>query len=395
MRILVVQESDWIEKGPHQSHHLMERLSEEGHEVRVIDYEILWREQEKKGILSRREIFANVHKATNAGNVTVIRPAIVKLPILDYLSLIHTHRREIGRQIEEFKPDVILGFGILNANIAIRMAKKRGIPFVYYIIDELHRLVPQEYFQKLARHIERENMRSASKVISINEGLRNYTIEMGAERKRTEVIRAGVDLDRFDLAHRKPTRDKYGIADEDIVLFFMGWLYDFSGLKEVAMDIAKLEEHNVKLLVLGRGDLWDTLQRVKTDYGMDDRIVTVGWRPYEEVPKYVVASDICLLPAYKNDVMMNIVPIKMYEYMAAGKPIIATKLPGIMMEFGNDNGVTYVERPEDASKKAIELIESGGIEEEGRKARRFVEKCSWNVITDKFENVLKEVVGCT
>ena len=41
MRILVVQESDWIVMGPHQSHHLMERLSERGHEVRVIDYEIL------------------------------------------------------------------------------------------------------------------------------------------------------------------------------------------------------------------------------------------------------------------------------------------------------------------------------------------------------------------
>ena len=39
MKILVVQESDWIERGPHQNHHLMERLSIKGHEVRVIDYE--------------------------------------------------------------------------------------------------------------------------------------------------------------------------------------------------------------------------------------------------------------------------------------------------------------------------------------------------------------------
>ena len=183
MKILVVQESDWIEKGPHQSHHLMERLSKRGHEVRVIDYEILWREHKKKELISKREVFRNVHKVVDEGGVTVIRPSIIKLPVLDYLSLVYTHRKEIERQIEEFKPDVIVGFGILNANIAIRLAKKRGIPFVYYIIDELHRLVPQKYFQWLAKYVESKNMKNADKVISINEGLREYTIRMGAERE--------------------------------------------------------------------------------------------------------------------------------------------------------------------------------------------------------------------
>lgn len=37
-------------------------------------------------------------------------------------------------------------------------------------------------------------------------------------------------------------------------------------------------------------------------------------------------------------------PIKMYEYMAAGKPVIAESLPGIMKEFGSDNGVIYVDK---------------------------------------------------
>jgi glycosyltransferase involved in cell wall biosynthesis len=63
---------------------------------------------------------------------------------------------------------------------------------------------------------------------------------------------------------------------------------------------------------------------------------------------------------------------------------------GVMKEFGNDNGVIYVDRPEDAIKKAIELIGNGSIEKEGRKARRFVENYSWDSITDEFEGVLEE-----
>ena len=45
MKILVVQESDWIKRNPHQQHHLMERLSLRGHQVRVIDYPIEWKEE--------------------------------------------------------------------------------------------------------------------------------------------------------------------------------------------------------------------------------------------------------------------------------------------------------------------------------------------------------------
>lgn len=392
MRILVVQESDWVEKGPHQSHHLMERLSERGHEIRVIDYEILWKDHEKKGAISIRAIFRNVHKATvDGGNVTVIRPSIIKLLVLDYVSLVYTHRCEINRQFEEFKPDVIIGFGILNANIAITLAKKRNIPFVYYIIDELHRLVPQKYFQKLAKYIESKNMKNADKVLSINEGLREYTIKMGADPKNTEVIRAGVDLERFSSANGDAIREMYGLKENDVVLFFMGWLYDFSGLRELATELAKYGMDKFKLLILGKGDLWDDLQAIKKEYGLDGKLITVDWCPYDEVPGYLAASNICLLPAYKNDIMMNIVPIKMYEYMAAGKPVIATKLPGLMKEFGEGNGVVYVERPEDALRMAIEL--AGDIEEVGGCAKRFVEKCSWDRITDEFEDVLRDSGG--
>lgn len=388
MRILVVQESDWIAKGPHQSHHLMERLSKRGHEIRVIDFEIRWRDQEKKNIISNRQVFEGVHKAINDGPVTVIRPPIIKLPALDYLSLIFTHQREIRRQINEFKPDVIVGFGILNANIAFRLARKNGIFSIYYIIDELHRFVPEKAFQALANSIERLNMKNADKVISINEGLREYTIHMGATRGKTEVIRAGVDLERFVSNGREEVRKRYGILDNDIVLFFMGWLYDFSGLKEVALELARCENNHIKLLIVGKGDLWDTLQEIRNNYGLEKKLIIVDWIPYGDVPKYLSASDICILPAHNNDVMRNIVPIKMYEYMAAKKPVIATCIYGIKKEFGDNNGVLYIKKPEEVLRYAINLAEYESCINEGLKARNFVEKLSWNDVVDLFEGIL-------
>ena len=51
-----------------------------------------------------------------------------------------------------------------------------------------------------------------------------------------------------------------------------------------------------------------------------------------------------------------------------------------------------MDRPEDALKKVIELIENGSVEVEGRKARKFVEKYSCDSIVDEFERVLEEVI---
>lgn len=388
MRILVVQESDWIARGPHQSHHLMERLSKRGHEIRVIDFEILWREKETKSLISKRQVFEGVHKAINDGAVTVIRPSIIKLPVLDYVSLIYTHNAEIKRQINEFKPDVIIAFGILNANIAFRLAKRNGIPSIYYIIDELHRLVPEKAFRALAKFIEKQNMKNADKVISICEGLRDYTIQMGASKENTEVIRAGVDLNRFVSDGREEVREKYGIYDDDIVLFFMGWLYNFSGLKEVALELARCENNHIKLLIVGKGDLWDTLQEIRRNYDLEKKLIMVDWVTYEDVPRYLSAADICILPAHDNDIMRNIVPIKMYEYMAAGKPVISSKIPGIIKEFGEFKAVFYVDKPEGTLEMAIYMKENCYIEAFGIIAKKNVETDQWVCITSMFEESL-------
>ena len=90
--------------------------------------------------------------------------------------------------------------------------------------------------------------------------------------------------------------------------------------------------------------------------------------------------------------MQDIVPIKMYEYMAMKKPVIATKLPGVMKEFGEGNGVVYVDKPEDVVTKALNLVQNGIIGEVGSRARSFVEKNSWDKITDEFEKILQEAI---
>ena len=351
MKILVVQESDWIKRNPHQQHHLMERLSMRGHDIRVIYHPVDWKEN--KGRFNRRTVVDGYFKIHPEAHLQVISPSILTIPYLIYPSMLFYHRREIKRQIKEFKPDIIVGFGIINTYLASRTAKKEKIPFIYYWIDVLHKLIPEKGFQALGEYLERVTIKNSTQVITINHKLEEFVKRLGAEN--TEVIGAGIDLEKFNpTLDGSAIRQEYGINDEDTLLFFMGFLYNFAGLKEVAIELAKVENENIKLLIVGDGGVYHELQNIVEKHNLSSKVILAGLQSYNKIPEFVAASDICILPAYPDEeIMQDIVPIKIYEYMAMAKPVICTKLPGIMMEFGWDNGISYVDTPEDVVLKAL------------------------------------------
>ena len=391
MKILIVQNTDWLNRNPGQQHHLAEMLSRRGHEIRVIDFEITWRTHGRRELHSKREIFRNVSKIHHDAKVTVIRPSIAKVPILDYISMMLSHWKEVRRQIREFRPEIILSFGIV-AYLAGKAARKNRIPFVYYWIDVSHRLIPFKFLRPVGWVVERRTLRLASEILAINEKLREYVVGLGAPSKETRVLKAGIDFDQFNLHIRgDEIRKQYGLKEQDVVLFFMGWLYNFSGLEEVALRLARNENSKFRLLIVGEGDAYARLRQIQEHHNLKDTMILAGKRPYSEIPKFIAASDICLLPAYPDEkIMQDIVPIKIYEYMAMGKPVISSRLPGVLKEFGEDNGVVYINRPEDAISKATEIIDSNSLKQLGRKARSFAEKYSWDHVTSEFESILKE-----
>ncbi len=394
MKILLVQDTDWIKRNPIQHNHLLERMVLRGHEVRVIDYEISWQTEKTGKLFSERKV-VNVARIFKNANHTLIRPSILRIPVLDYFSMLFTYKKEIKTQIREFKPDIIIGDGILTPHIAFGLAKKNKIKIVYYCIDLDYKLIPFELLQPLGKLIESKNIKNADAVISINEMLRDYTIRMGADPKRTNVIRAGIDSERYDpKIDGSKIRKIYGIKKDDLVIFFMGWIYPFSGLKEVALELAKIKDKNlgIKILIVGKGDAYDSLKNTIDKNGLDGRVILAGQQPFEKIPEFISAADVCVLPAYNNEIMRDIVPIKMYEYMAMGKPVISTKLPGVMKEFGENHGVIYTDKPEDILQKTLELFESDLILKEGAKARKFVGKNDWEKVADKFEEILEELI---
>ncbi|MFX1336929.1 MAG: glycosyltransferase, partial [Promethearchaeota archaeon] len=215
--------------------------------------------------------------------------------------------------------------------------------------------------------------------------------------KNYRLIRAGVDSQIFSLKsqERKEIRQKFNIQDEEILLFFMGYLYNFSGLLEVIKSLSENEMKltNLKLLIVGDGEQKKTLINIIKANSLDQRILLLPWQSYEKIPDLISAADICLLPSHDNKIMRDIIPIKLYEYLAMRKPVVSTALPGIIKEFGINSGVIYAQSSEDVIKICLKILDNDSLEDIGKKGREFVvTNCDWHELVSSFLSELEGII---
>ncbi len=128
-------------------------------------------------------------------------------------------------------------------------------------------------------------------------------------RARTETIACAADLQ--------------GIAHP-----IAGYIGNVSGYKvnfDLLASVAKLQTAWSFVLIgpVGRGDPSTDLSSLA---GLKN-VYLLGPRPYSELPRYVKAFDVCLIPFNQNDSTRGSLPMKFFEYLAAGKPVVATDLP--------------------------------------------------------------------
>lgn len=398
MRILATQETDWISRNPIIHHRLLEALSLRGDDVRVIDYDIDWAKHDGAVLQPRRE-FHDAHKYFADSRVLVIRPAMVRAPLVARLSWLFGNWRELRRLFREHRPDIVVAYGISNALLSLGFSRAAGRPFVYHVMDALHTHAESPPVRLVARTIESLTMRHADRVIVVSQGLARYAIGMGAPADRLDVVPIAASRVGPDPELGSRVRASLGIGEREIVLLFVGWQYAFSGLRELVADFARRgrEFPWLRLLIVGRGELFAELQRLRPASGLERQVILTGQRPVEEVGGFIEAADFGLLPARRNETMEHLVPTKVVEYMERGKAVIATRLPGLEAEFPSLPGILYIERPEDVIDRVRAL--AGAPMAIREVARQLGETCrdaiqrrdDWDAVTDAFASILRSL----
>lgn len=141
------------------------------------------------------------------------------------------------------------------------------------------------------------------------------------------VIPNGVDVTRFtwkpDL--RQAVRGRLGLPALAKVLVSVGRLQAEKGLHLTLQALARLQRSDVHLLIVGRGKDEARLRRLAQRYGLAGQVHFTGFVPHEELPAYLNAADLFVMPTLCAEAL----PMAILEAMACGLPIIATDIGGI------------------------------------------------------------------
>jgi len=397
MRILATQETDWISRNPIIHHRLLEWLSTHGSDVRVIDYDIDWAARKGGSILQGRQEFAGVHKYYADARVALVRPAMLRLPLIARLSWLFGNWRELRAIFRDATPDAVIAYGISNALLTLGFCRAGRRSFIYHVMDALHTHADAAPARLVARTIEAFTMRHADRVVVVSKGLGRYAVAMGAPADRVVVVPIGVRKIPADPELGARARALLGIADDEVMLIFVGWQYPFSGLRELVQDFARrgAEVPWLRLVMVGSGELYGELQRIRSSSGLEQQVIMTGQRPVDEVGGLIEGADFGLLPAYRNETMEHLVPTKVVEYMEHGKPVVATRLPGLETEFGALPGILYIERPEETIDRIKALGANGAAirrvaRQLGETSRAAIQRGDdWDTVTLNFQSILR------
>ena len=400
LRILAIQETDWVERNPIVHHRMLEELSRRGADVTVIDFDIEWRSRVSAPVIQPRRERRDVRRLYPDARIRLIRPAMVRLPLVGRLSWLAANALEL--MALRPRPDIVVAYGISNAYLALRFARRWRVPFVYHVMDALHTHADAAIVRAIARDIECRVMRDADRVVVVSKGLAVYAREMGAPPARTEVIPIPANRVAPEPERGARVRGALGVRDDEVMLLFAGWLYPFSGVRELLADLARRrgELPWARLVIVGDGELAPELRRLHQEAGLGEKAILTGRLPQSEVGGYIEAADICLVPARPVPVMRYLMPTKVVEYMERGKCVIATRTPGMESEVGELPGIVFTDGATGVLDRVLELAASGParlrdeVRERGETCRRFIrEREDWAAATNRFARVLASLVS--
>lgn len=231
----------------------------------------------------------------------------------------------------------------INNYSGIELAGKHGVPLVLEYngseiwVNKNWGQALSASHEALSERIEMLNLRSADLVVVVSQALKNELIGRGIDGDKVLVNPNGVDPDRYSPAiDGSAIRARRGLADKTVI-GFIGTFGRWHGVEVLADAFGRLlhefpqyREH-VRLLLIGDGVTMPEVQANLERWQVGAACICTGLVPQQEGPAHLAACDFLVSPHVPNPDGSEFFgsPTKLFEYMAMGKGIVASKLAQI------------------------------------------------------------------
>jgi glycosyltransferase involved in cell wall biosynthesis len=239
-------------------------------------------------------------------------------------------------------------------------------------------------FTKLSEKLGYEN---ANKVIAVTKGVKDGIIKLyNVPDEKIVVIGNGANIDLFRPINQDLVKKELKLDPDVTYICFVGHLIPWQGIEYLIQAAASILAScpDTNFLIVGDGSMKDKWIRQAQGLGVNNKFIFTGSVPYEKIPLYINASDVCVAPFIrKRNMKIGLSPLKIFEYLACEKPIVASNIPNL--EFIEQQNVGILVRPEDPEELAqsiIKLVKDKKLREEmGKNGRVYVVKNhNWETI---------------
>jgi glycosyltransferase involved in cell wall biosynthesis len=211
----------------------------------------------------------------------------------------------------------------------------------------------------LLARFERLNLRAAARIFVVSEVERRNLLSAGVEADRIVVNPNGVDVEKFRPGVGGTLeRQRLGIDSDETLVGFVGTFGPWHGVLVLARAIALLpEDARIRFLLVGAGSLRDEAEQIICEAGFQERVIFTGVVEHERVPSLLDACDVLASPHVPLEDGSEFFgsPTKLFEYMAMGKPIVASRL-GQIAEVLEDERTALLVEPGDAQALAQSIL---------------------------------------
>lgn len=369
-----------------------------GHKVYAIDYESMW---VKKGTfdLYKRTETVNVSRVYPEASVSLIRPGFLKIPVLSRITAFFSHYFQIKKILEEKHIDAVVLYSVpTNGLQTLYLGRRYGIPVIFRALDILNQMVRYPVLRKPTRILESKVYAGADMILTLSPKLSEYVISSGAQPGRVSLLPLGVDTRQFRPAiDCSDLRKKWEIRGDEPVILFMGTLFDFCGMDNFlnCFPLIKKEVPDAKVLIVGDGPQRPKLEKIIKQLGFEREVIITGFQPFLSMPAYINMAAIGVNPFLITGATRDIFPGKIVQFLACGKAIVATPLPGMKALLPeSDCGVVFADNGEDMARKVINLLQSPDFRHSlEQKGIIYVkENHSYDTIAHQLEAILDKII---